>query len=129
MHRLISQQNLLKTLTDRLADRNLADEFLSKISSIGDQYSLTLGEVGKVYDLIDKIVGEEISRGNLLENLLQKLGVTEEEIGNVAKSLEKEILKPLEVNGIIEPLKANSEIKDIEKKLELVKKEIAKRKT
>jgi len=84
-----SKQKILGTLNSKLKDGDLAEDFVEKIFSIGDKYSLTLGEVGKNLNILDKIISGDLKEENLLEELVKNLGVTEDEIADVYQHLEE----------------------------------------
>jgi len=100
-----SQQKLLKTLTDKLGDADLADDFIENIFSIGDRYSLTLGEMGELCSIFEKIIREETRQDELLENLLEKLGASEEEVLDITAFLEELINQFKEIEVIAQKLK------------------------
>ena len=56
-----SYKKLLETLEKKLADAELADDFMSKIDLIGSKYSLILGEMGEIYEIVDKVLEYDIS--------------------------------------------------------------------
>ena len=107
-----SYKKLLETLEKKLADAELADDFMSKIDLIGSKYSLILGEMGEIYEIVDNIINKRITEDKLLDSSLEKLGVTEEEIEEVAVWLE-EILGQIKEAEII-----STELKLLEKELE-----------
>jgi len=80
---------LEETLVNKLVDNDLAEAFISKIGKISDRYDLTLGELGEIYGLVNKIIEKKIREDEFLEELFEKLGVKEEEKEEIAVWLEE----------------------------------------
>lgn len=90
-----ARTKLEKTLDVKFKDPGFVQELIHKIVEIGYKYSLTFGEIGEVFVLVDKIIKKEITFDELFLSLFEKLGVNQEEITKYAVKLE-EILDGIE---------------------------------
>ncbi len=80
-----------------------------KINLIGDKYNLILGEMGKIYEVVNGILNKKIGEDELLDNLLKKLGVTEKETEEVAVWLGEMLEQIKKAETISEELKLMKE--------------------
>lgn len=84
-------KKLEKTIENKIGDPNFFQELIEKIASIGDEYELTMSEIGDIHELFDKVLNKKISNEDFLEELFGKLRVSEEEKLSLA-TLYEEIL-------------------------------------